>query len=336
MDVSLAFTNIQSATKEFQQQVGGNRQQKNKETTLFFPDTLGQGYIHGISLRSGLDLFIYEFDLTQDLTLDFRKLSPQYSLINLAFCVSGHCTGTMPGIKNKLNVSAQQMTFAAIPFAAGTTELSAGQNIKVIELAITPTCLLHLMENHLNALPVDWQSHLRNATSIPCFQLSRTTPEIAHILQSILYCPHQGLVKKLYLEGKALELIALYFAQLIDQPSDDLRLSKVKPKDIDSLHQAKSILLQNMDNPPSLAELAQQVGINEHKLQKGFQQLFGTTVFGVLHDHRMEQARQMLEADHIAIGAISDAVGISHRGYFATAFKRKFGCTPREYLKRFK
>ncbi|MEM0979980.1 MAG: AraC family transcriptional regulator [Cyanobacteria bacterium P01_H01_bin.58] len=337
MEVSLAFTDIQQATKEFQQQAGGNCQRQDKENILFFPAALGKGYLRGINLREGLDLFIYECDLKQDLILDFRKLSSQKSIVNLTFCLSGKCTGTMPGIKGKLNVYSRQTTFATIPYSAGTSELLAGKKISVVELTITPTCMLTLIESNLNALPRDWQQHLKNAASTPCFQLINcATPEIERILQAILHCPHQGFIKQLYLEGKVLELIALYFAQLIDFSSDTSPLPRVKRKDLDSLHQAKSILLETMDSPPSLAELAHQVGLNERKLQKGFQQLFGTTVFGVLHEHRMERARQLLESDQMTIGAIADAVGIAHRGYFATAFKRKFGSTPREYLKRLK
>ena len=36
----------------------------------------------------------------------------------------------------------------------------------------------------------------------------------------------------------------------------------------------------------------------------------------------------------MTIEAIAHTVGIAHRGYFASAFKRKFGTTPRTYLKR--
>ncbi|MEM6836167.1 MAG: AraC family transcriptional regulator [Cyanobacteria bacterium P01_C01_bin.120] len=336
MEVSLAFTDIQQATKEFQQQAGGDCQRQSRETVLVFPATLGQGYLQNINLRKGLDLFIYECDLNQDLILDFRKLSLENSLINLTFCLSGKYTGTMPGIKEKLDICSRQTTFATVPYAAGTSELLAGEKISMIELVISPTCMLTLVERELNMLPIGWQQHLKNASSTPCFQPNHTTFEIEQILQAILHCPHQGFIKQLYLEGKALELIALYFAQLIDSPSDTLQSPRIKRKDLDSLHQAKSILLETMDNPPSLAELARRVGVNERKLQRGFQQLFGTTVFGVLHDFRMERARQLLESDQMTIGAIADAVGIAHRGYFATAFKRKFGSTPREYLKRFR
>ena len=325
MKVALSFTDIQQATQAFQQQAGGDRQLNIGETVLCLPATLGQGYLRGLNLRDGLDLFIYEFELKQDLILDFTQLSPQYSLIDFTFCVSGRTMGSLPGLKSKLNVAAGQTTFTTIPEAAGTTELPAEQKIVVICLAITPHLLLTLLEHDLHKFPLDWQQRLRNAASTPYFQPSHTTPEIAHILQLILHCPHQAGIRRLYLEAKALELLALCMAQLTHYCSAPAPLDGVKPKDIEALHRAKTILLQNITNPPGITELARQVGLNERKLQRGFQQLFGTTVFGVLHDYRMERARQLLEADQMTIEAIANTVGIAHRGYFASAFKRKFG-----------
>ncbi|MEO0409802.1 MAG: AraC family transcriptional regulator [Cyanobacteria bacterium P01_A01_bin.135] len=332
MKVSLSFTDFQRATKEFQRQAGGDRQLEHRETALFLPPALGQGYIRGVHLRDGLDLFVYEFDLKQDLILDFSQLSSRFSLVDLTFCLTGWAAGTIPGLKPRLDVSAGQMTFSTIPNAAGTTELLAGRKITVVSLAIAPAVLLTLMERNLSALPADWQQRLQLAASTPSYLVDQTAPEMARLLQLILHCPHQGVIRKIYLEGKALELIALYFAQLSSGGSG--QSTSLKRKDVASIRQAKHILLTNVANPPALNVLAQQVGISERKLQQGFQQLFGTTVFGVLHDYRMEQARQLIEADQMTIGAIANAVGIAHRGYFAAAFKRKFGSTPRAYLKQ--
>ena len=334
MDISLAFNEIQQVAKDFQQTYGGSCQLAGRETVLLMPTMIGQGYLRGINLREGLDLFIYEYDLNCDLILDFQKLSLDNSFVNLSFCVSGHCSGAMPGIKDKIHVSSWQTTFSTVPYATGTIELLADQKISVVELVMAPRFAMTLVERELNAMPGDWQQALKALASKPFYCLTSISQEISQILQKMLRCPYQGTLRQFYLEGKSLELIALYFSELID-PSGGPTVS-IKRKDVDGLHQAKSILLQKMDDPPSLPELAKQVGLNERKLQQGFQELFGTTVFGVLHDYRMEQARQLLETDQMTVSAIASAVGISHRGYFATAFKRKFGTTPRDYLKRFK
>jgi AraC family transcriptional regulator, transcriptional activator of the genes for pyochelin and ferripyochelin receptors len=64
------------------------------------------------------------------------------------------------------------------------------------------------------------------------------------------------------------------------------------------------------------------------KLKQGFRQLFGTTMFGYLHDYRMEMARNLLLEGNMSITTVANTVGYSHLRHFSAAFKRKFGITP--------
>ncbi|MBF2002171.1 MAG: helix-turn-helix transcriptional regulator [Synechococcales cyanobacterium M58_A2018_015] len=333
MNVSLSFRDSQQIATDFQQKVGGSLQVHPPEILASLPKQVGQGYFRNLRLRDGLELVIYDLDLHQSLVADFQQSSVINSLIKLTFCTSGQCSGSIPGLKSQLTVSAWQTALTASPGAAGILELRAGQTISVVEFLISPAFMMRLIEPYWQSLPPNWQHTLNQDLTDPYLHLSQTTPEIAQILRLIVQCPYQGLIRQLYLEGKALELIALYFAQFAHSPANSPSVT-VRRQDFDALYQAQQILQKNMHDPPALAELAQQVGLNERKLQQGFQQLFGTTVFGLLHDYRMEQARQLIESNQMTIGAIAHAVGIAHRGYFATAFKRKFGSTPKEYLKR--
>ncbi|MEM6404363.1 MAG: helix-turn-helix domain-containing protein, partial [Cyanobacteria bacterium P01_D01_bin.116] len=45
-------------------------------------------------------------------------------------------------------------------------------------------------------------------------------------------------------------------------------------------------------------------------------EVFGTKVFGYLHDYRMEQAKVMLAANKTPVAEVANAVGYSHLGYF--------------------
>jgi AraC-like DNA-binding protein len=80
--------------------------------------------------------------------------------------------------------------------------------------------------------------------------------------------------------------------------------------------------------------LARIVGINDCKLKAGFRHVFGTTVFGYLHDCRMERSRQLLEAGEMTVTEAAQAVGFVSRGHFAAAFKRRFGVNPSVYMAR--
>jgi AraC-like DNA-binding protein len=160
--------------------------------------------------------------------------------------------------------------------------------------------------------------------------LGQMTLAMKQVLQQILHCPYQGSAQYLYLESKALELLALQFACL-DADSSAPRQSTLKASDLERVQYAREILVQHLCNPPSLTELAHQVGLSDRKLKQGFRQLFGTTVFGYLRDYRMEQAQRLLYHPHMTVARVAAKVGYRNPEAFSTAFRRKFAVSPKTY-----
>ncbi|MBW4431891.1 MAG: AraC family transcriptional regulator [Pelatocladus maniniholoensis HA4357-MV3] len=166
----------------------------------------------------------------------------------------------------------------------------------------------------------DWQTLIH----------SKTNPAIQDVVLQMINCPYQGIVKRMYLQGKVIELMALQLAPFLP----DSKLTQLSPRlkrdTIAKIHYAKEILQARLENPPLLSELAKQVGVSETTLQKGFQMQFGTTVFSYLTNQRMEQAHHLLQNSDLTVAEVANIVGYSHLGHFAAAFKRKFGITPKE------
>jgi AraC-like DNA-binding protein len=71
---------------------------------------------------------------------------------------------------------------------------------------------------------------------------------------------------------------------------DEKRSRVLSKSDANKIKRAEEILLQQMDSPPSLLELAKKVDLNDYKLKLGFKELFGTSAFAYLREKRMEQA----------------------------------------------
>ncbi|MBW4567884.1 MAG: AraC family transcriptional regulator [Tolypothrix carrinoi HA7290-LM1] len=94
---------------------------------------------------------------------------------------------------------------------------------------------------------------------------------------------------------------------------------------------SKDILIHNLNSPPSLLDLARQVGLNDRKLKEGFLLVFGTTVFGYLQTHRMLQGKQLLAERSLSVAGVAHAVGYTSPSRFCDAFKRQFGITPKAY-----
>jgi AraC-like DNA-binding protein len=87
-----------------------------------------------------------------------------------------------------------------------------------------------------------------------------------------------------------------------------------------------------MTAPPSLTDLSAEIGLNTKKLKEGFKQLYGQTVFSYLLDHKMEEARRMLDSQQYNVNEVGLKLGYSTSSHFIAAFKKKFGTTPKKYL----
>ena len=160
--------------------------------------------------------------------------------------------------------------------------------------------------------------------------LGQMTPSIQQLLQQILHCPYTGLMQQIFLESKALELFAAQFA-LWAESSTPNALMSLCAHDIEQLHQAKEILIQQATHPPSLINLARQVGLNDYKLKQGFRHLFGTTAFGYLRDYRLQQAKALLHNPNLTIASVAATVGYKSPEAFCNAFRRKFAVSPKAY-----
>ena len=79
---------------------------------------------------------------------------------------------------------------------------------------------------------------------------------------------------------------------------------------------------------PTVEQLARMAGMSVDTLQRQFRAAFGTTVFGYLQEHRLQCSYRALEAGS-PVSSAAYAAGYSSPANFSTAFKRRFGVSPK-------
>nr|WP_264081281.1 helix-turn-helix transcriptional regulator [Pectobacterium versatile] len=84
----------------------------------------------------------------------------------------------------------------------------------------------------------------------------------------------------------------------------------------------------------SLDRIAKSSGINVTSLQKSFRQMTNMTVFEYQRGRKLEDARRALERNSVTVGQAASLAGYNSAANFATAFKRKFGMTPKQSRNR--
>ena len=159
----------------------------------------------------------------------------------------------------------------------------------------------------------------------------KISPSMAIALNQLVNFNFNESIKNLYFKSKAYELLSLYFNR-----SEDANIEQcpflVDEANVLKIRKAKDIIISRMAEPPSLNELADEIGLNLKKLKEGFKQIYGDSVFSFLFDYKMEVARKLLETGDHNVNEVGLKVGYSTSSHFIAAFKKKYGTTPKKYI----
>lgn len=291
-----------------------------------YPKQLGTGYWREIQLREGLTLAIAHYQLHDSIVMQLPERNhPLEYMFQLAGGYKDQQTSTYAG------------QYCLCGSGLAPVEMPEWSDVEQIDVNvhIDPELFTTWLNQTSDSIPQELQHLIQPSSQMYYVRSGTTTGAMQTALHQILHCPFQGITKRMYLESKVWELMALLVEQELNShkaTETSNRIYSLKPDDVDRIHHAKDILLQRLDDPPSLIELARQVGLNDCTLKRGFRQVFGTTAFGYLHNYRLDKARQLLQERRLNVSEIAQTIGFANRSYFAAAFRKKFGVTPREYL----
>ena len=156
-------------------------------------------------------------------------------------------------------------------------------------------------------------------------------PSVSLVLQQIINSNSNSSIRDLYVKGKVYELLSLHF-QKEENTDGEYCPFLVDEQNVLKIRKAKEIIISRMAEPPSLHELAAEIGLNLKKLKEGFKQIYGDTVYSFLLDYKMEHSRKLLESNQFNVNEVGLQVGYSTASHFIAAFKKKFGTTPKKYV----
>lgn len=138
---------------------------------------------------------------------------------------------------------------------------------------------------------------------------------------------HEPLLHGLYVESRAIEIVAEAIQQLSGRPAvrQDAFLST---RDLTRARRIRDYAENTLDRPITLTDIARDVGVSTSSLQRLFKTAYGVTVIEFIRGQRLFKAREALERDGITVSEAAYLAGFSSPANFATAFKRAFGTSP--------
>jgi AraC-like DNA-binding protein len=158
--------------------------------------------------------------------------------------------------------------------------------------------------------------------------------EVRRILADILECRYSGPLRRVFLEAKALELLAGSLREIDSGLAAGRPNPPLDRRQVEQAERAACLLGESFEDVPSLGEVARQVGLSRCRLGEVFQKVHGATPFAWLRAKRLETARTMLADGTANVTEAALAVGYSSLSHFTKAFTSRFDIHPSECRKK--
>lgn len=310
-----------------------DRNVKNNSVEICWnlPKEVGNGSFRKSNLRAGLELFITDFELDKPMVARRESNRP---LLGLDFFLKGNMIVSSREITGEHLFESGSCNFYRLPPEHVLfCETKAKDKITAISIHLDPKVFYSFVKKEQDKLPSPLNQVFKGNKLSNYFDRRPITLPLLDTLQQILQCPYHGLIRKMFMESKAFELLVLYLNSCLAVPTLNQTSRKMWPEDRLKVRQVKKYVTDNLENPPTLSELSRIVGLSHPKLNSCFQSVYGTTVFEFIRQTRLMNAKLLLEKGDMNVTEVAYSVGYSSLSHFSKAFKQRFGMLPGCYLR---
>ena len=292
--------------------------------TQFKEKNIAIGSFTEILLEQGFLILIYQNENEEVETL-VRDIDSSY--IQFHFCIKGSSTFIFNNGNYRLPVADENSLLLYNPQRNLPIHLEIQPNTWLLSVIISIKKFHSLFSQES-----DYISFLnQDNKDKKYYKDGKISPSMAIVLNQLINYNLNQSIKNLYFKAKAYELLSLYFNR-----SEDANIEQcpflVNETNVVKIRKAKDIIISRMAEPPTLQELADEIGLNLKKLKDGFKQIYGDSVFSFLFDYKMEIARKLLETGDHNVNEVGLKIGYSTSSHFIAAFKKKYGTTPKKYI----
>mgnify|MGYP000754415141 CR=1 FL=1 len=284
-----------------------------------FLEEIGHGYF-AYHKFDGLYVGIFDSQLKQNVIIKGQHTT---EVLELSFLLEGEQIISLNNYETDLVFESLESYIVYLTKTIGEIKYNKQKRIKEVRIRMDTSFINRHYLNEVHDLSKKYTlENIKRNFAIPlCLNKQK-------IITEILTNTQTGLLKRLFLEAKVLELIALQF--------NTEQTKKPFPNDnlVKKIYQAQFIISSNISKQYSILQLAKQVGVNDYLLKKEFKRVFNQTIFEYATSCRMEAAKKLLLDSKIPIYEIAELVGFKNSTHFSAAFKKNEATTPNKFRKK--
>jgi len=280
----------------------------------------GLGF-YEVYMFDGLYMAIFDVVLKQEMLFEGTYTE---NVFLLSFLLEGEQTINIKGIEKNIIYENQESYLLYLPKVHCSVN-HTNKKIKEVRISMTDEFLKkHQLDQELKNYDYrNIMDHSKEFLQPLCIKKQEVLTEILTDKRK------DGLLKRLFIEAKALQLITLQLENnIISRPKIDTVTKK--------LYLAQHLIASDLSYYFAISEIAKEIGLNDSLLKKEFKKLFGKTIFEYTIELRMQKSKDLLLNTQLAIYEISEVVGYKNATHFTAAFKKAENITPKSYRASFK
>ena len=293
-----------------------------KNRRLEIPEKFGKGYCAGFVFNEHIRMLISNYELNEDFVVENPEINASKRMIFFKF----------QNIFPKTGVVSTERHLMEMPSVLIATSRMNTDNVISIHTN-TATINIEVDADYLNGLfdfseksPV-LQNLLQNIQPLLFEQM--IYPSLQKIVDEILTEPVDETFKLFFLRIKAEELVCKLLMEL--EKRDEKHLVALNIHDIQNIYKVKEQMLEHLETPPVIKELAVCANISPSKLKRLFKQIFGNSIFSYYQEFRMKEAARLLKEEKLSVSDVGYQLGFTNLSHFSRVFKEHIGMKPKQY-----
>ena len=328
--------NIIDVVKDIADRVNVDYETENNEICLDIPEDIGTGTIKAMSFSHGVGLMDLDVRLKKEVRFELNQSLVQP--LELIYNMESVFVHRFNGKEDAHNVGhLESAMLSSNGKHRNMVVLPAGEPICFFNIEVNRKQFEEKIEDFLPDMDSDLEALFRDVNGVNLFfYKANYSLHIAKCIEEIKECEHSGFPKSVFIEGKCYEILAHHLRQYTDDSSGPDKRKILRQATVKKIEEAADIILSELDQVDNILALAKRVGLNQNKLQSGFQHLYGMSVNNYIRNQRMEMAKNLMEKTDLNITEITYKIGINSRSYFSKLFKQRYTMTPTQYLERLK
>ena len=300
---------------------------------MTIPSQYGKGTISGTDFDDGLGLIYYDCTFFKELTIEYSvdKIHP----VKFLFSMDGEIQHSFINENNWHRISKYKNAIVASSAHHGhRIRFGAGERLVYSSLELDRRRFQSKIQCEPTTIAKSWREMLNDVTAKSTFYHDGFySLALSKIIEEWDNYPNGDWLKVLHLEGIAYKILVLQITQFQDDIKADGKKTMLRKTEMDQMMKAVHIIEEQLEDLPTIGEIASEVGLNANKLQQGFKEILGKTVNDYITEKRLENARLLLLNTDYTLSAITSIIGYKSPSYFSKMFNDYYGVLPSEFRK---